>query len=281
MANWYRDGTAVENVSIDDRAYQYGDGLFETIAIRGNEPRLWDYHVQRLAKGCERLRIAMPDADELLGTLQNVLGKNKMPGGHCVAKIIVSAGSSEPGYRRGFAVAPEIHVGIFRATALPIEYYRQGVDTVLCETHLAINSVTAGLKTLNRIEQVIARSEFTDTAAFEGLTLDAADNVICGTMSNVFLVTNKKIVTPSLDQCGVEGVMRRHIMTTLPNNDLTIEMRPFRISDLESVDEIFLSNSQFGIVPVKSCDDFSWPVGGVTQEVMSIMAANGVAECHQ
>lgn len=280
MANWFHNDAPVASVAIDDRAFQYGDGLFETIAIRGDKPRLWEYHLQRLAKGCERLQIAMPDEDSLLQELQSALQSSAAPTVYCVAKIIVTAGQGLRGYGRGFSATPAVFIGIFPAAPPPVEFYRDGIDTMLCKTRLATKSVTAGLKTLNRLEQVLARSELIGNGAFEGLTLDADDNVICGTMSNVFFVSDNQIITPSLDCCGVEGVMRRHIIATLPDNGLEVDVRSLRSAELEGVDEVFVSNSQFGVMAVKSCGNLKWPVGKVTQKVMSIMADNGVAECH-
>ena len=279
MANWFCNNEPVEHVSISDRAFQYGDGLFETIAIREHKPRLWEYHVQRLAKGCARLRISMPDEDDLLQNLHDALRQGRAATAYCMAKIIVSSGAGLRGYGRNVAAEPAVFFGVFEATREPPEFYRDGVNIVLCKTHLATKSVTAGLKTLNRLEQVLARSELTDSGAFEGLTLDADGNVICGTMSNVFFVANNKIITPSLDDCGVEGVMRRHIMTTLSEHELAVDIGTLHSTDLQDVDEVFVANSQFGVMPVKSCGDLKWPVGGVTQKVMSILADNGVVEC--
>ncbi len=279
MAEWFLNGAAVEQVAASDRGFQYGDGLFETIAIRDGQARLWSYHMDRLQKGCTRLNIDMPAMSGLSDSLNAALQQSNALSGYSVVKIIVSAGTGLRGYGRISADSPTVLLGVFPAAPLSINSYRDGIDTVLCQTRLAVDSPTAGLKTLNRLEQVLARSEFVNTGEFEGLTMDADDNIICGTMSNVFFVNNNAILTPSLDRCGVKGVMRRHVIQTLEEQGVDVHIQPVTLADLQDVDEVFVSNSQFGVMPVSSCSDLHWAVGKTTQKVMSIMADSGVVEC--
>ena len=281
MADWFQNGGAVVHVDASDRGFQYGDGLFETVAIRNGEPRLWQYHMDRLSDGCKLLGIEKPADAELFEGVMLALGQSDVPTAYSVAKIIVSAGAGMRGYGRSVAAAPTVLFGAFPASPPPVEYYTDGLDMAICQTRLAINSSTAGLKTLNRLEQVLARSEFVDTGEFEGLTMDADDNIICGTMSNVFFVTNNSISTPSLDRCGVAGVMRRHVIETLRVQGSDTQLQTVKFADLKNVDEVFISNSQFGVMPVRSCAGMQWPVGETTKNVMSVLANNGVAECCQ
>jgi 4-amino-4-deoxychorismate lyase len=279
MGDWLSQGEAADRVSISDRGFQYGDGLFETIAVRNGEPRLWQYHIDRLARGCKVLGIRMPSESDLSEGLIQALQYSNAPAVHASVKVIVSAGSGLRGYGRAFADSPTVLFRAFLSVPLALDSYRGGIETVICRTRLASGSATVGLKTLNRLEQVLARSEFAGTDVFEGLTLDAEDNIICGTMSNVFFVNDKSISTPPLDRCGVEGVMRRHVIETLDRQGITVAHHPYSLSRLEDADEVFLSNSQFGVIPIKSCTEMEWPVGEVTRNVMTIMANNQVLEC--
>jgi len=279
MADWFSNGRAVEHVSISDRGFQYGDGLFETIAIRNGEPRLWSYHVDRLAKGCKRLGIRMALETELSEGVVQALSDDDIAVTYAVVKIIVSSGVGQRGYGRAFADAPTLLFCAFPAEPLALASYRDGIDTLICKTRLATNSPTAGLKTLNRMEQVLARSEFADSDLFEGLTMDAADNIICGTMSNVFFIRDKTVLTPPLDRCGVEGVMRRHVIEMLNQRGIATSVQPLAKTSLADIDEVFLSNSQFGVLPVRSCAQMTWIVGDTTRQVMSILADTDVSEC--
>ena len=125
----------------------------------------------------------------------------------------------------------------------------------------------------------MARTEFAETEMIEGLTMDADDNIICGTMSNVFFIKDRAVHTPSLDRCGVAGVMRRHVIACLEEQDISTLIREIKITEMNDFDEVFVSNSQFGVLPVRSCADVRWKVADRTREIMSVMAANGITEC--
>ena len=279
MPDWFNQSEAADQVPTSDRGFQYGDGLFETIAIREGEPRLWGYHVDRLARGCRVLGIRMPSENELYEGLCHALQRSEIPADRAGVKVIVSAGSGLRGYARPFVESPTVLYHPFSAASVAPDFYRSGIEAVICETRLASGSAAAGLKTLNRLEQVLARSELVGTDSFEGLTLDAEDNIICGTMSNVFFVNNNSVSTSPLDRCGVEGVMRRHVIETLDRQGIVVDIQACSLPHLADTDEVFLSNSQFGVIPVRACGKIEWPVGQVTRNVMTIMAGHQVPEC--
>jgi 4-amino-4-deoxychorismate lyase len=266
-------------VNSDDRGFQYGDGLFETIAIRQHEPRLWNYHFRRLESGCKRLALELPAAAALRHRLCTAVAESAHDSDFCVAKIIVTAGVSRRGYGREMPTDSSIYMGVFPANPVIRQTYEKGAATILCKTRLAVGSPVAGLKTLNRIEQVLARSECLRTGAFEGLTLDTEGRLICGTMSNVFIARDKKIATPALDRCGVAGIMRQFILELLEQQGTDVEVRDLEWDDLIAADEVFITNSQMGLVPVHRCENQEWKIGGVTHDVMKLLAANGIAEC--
>ncbi len=278
MSNWYKDGEVLHHIPIDDRGFQYGDGLFETIAIRAGTARLWPLHMQRLARGCESLGFQVPEERRLIEGLKQAMRHSEASHNYGTVKIVLTAGSGQRGYGRVRCVTPSVYFGADSSSARPAAFYRDGIVVAMCKTRLAVNSPLAGLKTLNRLEQVLARSEFDGCEQFEGLTMDTDDNIICGTMSNVFFVTDSTISTPSLRRCGIEGVMRRHIIETLNKRGLATQLLSLRRDNLHRVDEVFVANSQFGVLPVRSCAEISWPVGPVTRSVMSALAANGVTE---
>lgn len=278
-SEWFHNGEAVRSAALDDRAFQYGDGLFETIAVRHGEPRLWAYHLERLSAGCRCLSLQVPEGEALRLALADALQQASADPAFCVAKIIVSGGVTRRGYGRESSAPASTYIGVFPAAPVSADAYRDGVHTILCDTRLAVASPTAGLKTLNRLEQVLARSECLSAAAFEGITRDAEGRVICGTMSNVFVVSDNRIVTPKLHRCGVQGVMRRHVMQTLHGAGREIEETDLTEPELRAADEVFLSNSQFGVLPVRRCDDSEWPVGDVTRQVMTILGESGIEEC--
>ncbi len=279
MSTWFQNGQAVDATPLDSRALQYGDGLFETIAIRDSKPRLWTLHVERLLSGCGRLGIKAPDADVLIEQLAHALQSSTVDTQYALAKIIVSAGSGHRGYRRSEDGSSDSLIGIFEAAPPHADFLRHGVVTRLCETIIAVQPALAGIKSLNRLEQVLARKEWQDPDVFEGLMCDTDGQLICGTMSNVFVIHGGSVSTPALDRCGVAGVMRRHVIDTLSGNGLAVAVCDISWDQFLSADEVFLSNSQFGVLPVRTCDEQQWQVGTLSTNILSLMAQAGIEEC--
>ena len=278
MTEWFLDGRPCDTIPADDRAVQYGDGLFETVAIRDGEPRLWDFHVERLRTGAARLGLEAPAESTLRAGLAAALEQARPGGARCLAKIVLTAGTGPRGYARSPSVQTTLLTGISDAAVLSASCYRDGVELRICHTRLAIQPQLAGMKTLNRLEQVLARNEWSDDVVFEGLTLDTADRVICGTMSNLFLITGQELVTPALTRCGVAGVMRRHVLTLLDSAGIVCSVRDVGVDELWSSDGVFISNSQFGILPVRRCGEHTWPARDVFHRLAAMVRASGVVE---
>ena len=279
MTEWFVRGKLTDSVPADDRGFQYGDGLFETLAIRGGQPRFWDLHYDRLHIGCERLGLPVPAERSLSSDLQRAVVASDIDIENATAKIIVTAGSGPRGYRRPDELRSVIRIGLYDSVLPVADAFREGVTVRLCQTRLAIQPQLAGIKSLNRLEQVLARREWRDPSIMEGLMLDTDDRLICGTMSNVFICSKDSIATPALSRCGVSGVMRRHIIASLARNGLHCDVRDIELDELYAADEIFLTNSQFGVLPVRRVGDEDSIVGAMTRNVMHIAAAAGVAEC--
>ena len=231
----------------------------------------------RLADGCQRLSIRAPAAEFLRETVQQALVASSTSDAAAIAKIVVTAGAGSRGYARGSAEEPSIFIGIFAATSLPTAHYDTGVSAMICRTRLAAGSPHAGLKTLNRLEQVLARSELTDRV-FEGLTLDADGNVICGTMSNVFFVHRNSVTTPSVARCGVAGVMRCKVIEVLAGQGIDVDEREHGMQELKRADEVFLTNSQFGVLSLRSCDDATWTDRSFARQLSSWLGEAGITE---
>jgi 4-amino-4-deoxychorismate lyase len=117
----------------------------------------------------------------------------------------------------------------------------------LCTTPLGLNPRLAGLKTLNRLESVLARAEWIDPRIWEGLMRDVDENIVCGTMSNLFLKRGSTLMTPVLDRCGVAGVMRRWVLETAAQLRLRPVQRRIAWKDLRESEEVFMSNAVVGL----------------------------------
>lgn len=202
MLDWV-DGRPAAELSVRDRGLAYGDGLFETLAVRAGTPRLLERHLARLEEGCRRLAIPLDTAalrQELLAFCAAL--------GDGVAKLIVTRGEGLRGYAPPAEASPRRILSGSPRPAYPERHWQQGVRLFACRTRLAEQPLLAGLKHLNRLEQVLARAEWSDAGHAEGLMLDVHERVVEGVFSNLLLVLDGTLVAPDLRRCGVAGVMR-------------------------------------------------------------------------
>jgi 4-amino-4-deoxychorismate lyase len=265
MLRWV-DGRPGETLSSLDRGLAYGDGLFETIAVCHARPRLLEYHLQRLADGCRRLSIPL-DAKLLRAELLAFTGEL----GEGVAKLIVTRGDAGRGYAPPAEAEPRRLLLGSPWPSYPDANATQGIELFPCATRLAEQPLLAGLKHLNRLEQVIARGEWQDPRFAEGLMRDLSGRVVEGVFSNLFLVRQGRLITADLGRCGVAGVMRRWLLEQAAARQIAVEIRDIDYAELFRADELFLCNSLYGIWPVCRLDRHDWPVGALTRKLQGIL----------
>ena len=261
------NGNATNSLSVLDRGLQYGDGLFETLRVSGGVPQHWERHMARLTRGCRRLGMPSPPVEQLTAEARQVCEGQQ--GG--VLKIIVTRGSGGRGYGPPLAVSPSRIVARFAAPTYPASHWQDGVTVRVCDTQLGMNPALAGLKHLNRLEQVLALAEWQDPDIAEGLMCDTQGRVVEGTMSNVFVVRNGRLLTPDLSQCGVAGIMREVVLELAAKLAIQAQERSLEIEELMQSQEVFLTNSLMGIWPVRRLADHAFAVGPVTQRLASAL----------
>lgn len=266
------DGLPSDSLPVADRGLQYGDGVFETIAVSAGRPLLWDAHWRRLHAGLTSLGLP-PPAEELLRDEAGRLLQERQSG---VLKILVTAGAGGRGYRR--PDSPRCHriLSLHPLPPYPQTHWRDGVRVRLCRTRLALQPQLAGLKHCNRLEQVLARAEWDDDAVAEGLVLDAAGRLAEGTMSNVFAVHGNILRTPSLTECGVRGVMRDAVLELATRAGYGTEEVDAPLADWLDAEELFLTNSVIGLWPVRQVDARSYAVGDVSRDLQQRLAHAGL-----
>lgn len=262
------DGRARALIAADDRGLLYGDGLFETLRVRAGVCPLWDRHVARLRIGCRRLRLPPPatralqrDRDALIAGAADA-----------VLRITWTRGSGMRGYAPPQAATPRCVLALAPAPAIPVHWYARGIRVRFCEVRLARQPRLAGIKHLNRLEQVLARAEWRDAAIAEGLMLDTGGHVIGATAANVFAVIDGMLVTPRLDQAGVAGVGRAVLLDAFPKT----RVRALRRTDLERASEVLLVSAVRGVLPVRRLDARRLPVGPWARRLQDVFAAYGI-----
>ena len=234
-----------------DRGLAYGDGLFETMAVRGGVVLRLDMHLDRLRSGCARLAIDAPDLHELRQKIDSAVADT----GRGTLKLILTRGSGPRGYTP--PASPVLTVAIQAiADKSPIA---AAIAVVTLDERLAENEKLAGIKHLCRLEQVLGRLELKDRVADEGLMLSTSGDVIGGTSRNLFAVIGQRIVTPDLSRAGIAGVMRRAVLEQAETLGIESEVRAMRLNEISQADEIFMTNALVGIQTVARFDGV--PVG--------------------
>jgi 4-amino-4-deoxychorismate lyase len=264
MLSWV-DGQPAESLSVKDRGLAYGDGLFATMAVRHGQALLLERQLARLQLGCQRLAIP---CDQGLVRAEIVAFAQQMGSG--VLKLIVTRGDGQRGY-----VMPQPAQSRRILQAAPLPNYpesnaQQGVQLFPCVTRLAEQPLLAGLKHLNRLEQVLARAEWQSSDYAEGLLCDGSGRVIEGVNSNLFMLHGQTLLTPSLNRCGVAGVMRAELLQQSVDMGLPVIEQDISYAELLAADEVFVCNSLYGVWPVRALAEQRWPVGPVTRKLQAI-----------
>ncbi len=259
------NGKPAFNLSLFDRAIHYGDGLFETIALRHGVLEYLEEHLSRLQQGAAVLGLPEINTDELTAEIKSIIGSRIQ----AVIKVILSRGSGGRGYQQPDPVSVS---RIIYCYPWPVHYDELSAFKLrFCETPLSSHPRLKGIKHLNRLENVLARNEWSDDY-HEGLMADMDGNWIEGTMSNLFWVNNGVIYTPLLQHAGIEGIVRSKVMEVA--NLAQIPCKAVFCSDKETLlnaDELFMTNSLFGIKPVNYLDGKTYSSGEITIRLQSLL----------
>jgi len=255
-------------ISIRDRGLLYGDGVFRTLRATRGKAQHWPLHYQKIQSDCKVLGIDCPDFALLTAELDGLLAAH--PDG--VLKLIVTRGEGARGYAPPSGAAA---THLWDVSPLPdyqAGWATDGIKVHLCELRLSQQPRLAGIKHLNRLENVLAAAEWNDASIAEGILLDIPGNVIAGTRSNLFMVRDGELLTPDLSRCGVAGVQRARVMECAATHNAPCRVAQFGLEQLLAADEVFLVNSVFGLWPVRELQQRSWnrhPISRQIQEWLS------------
>jgi 4-amino-4-deoxychorismate lyase len=231
-----------------DRGLAYGDGLFETIRAEGSSAPWLDYHLARLVRDAARLGIAVRQ-DELLAASREALERYGSPGKVWVLKLILTRGAGGRGYRPGGGMEPNLLVSCSDAPPVPDS---AGVVAEFSSVPLTVNPLLAGIKSLSRLEQVMAARELSG-GCFEVLMADAAGHIVEGTRTNLFVLTAEGWITPPANTVAVAGVMRQLVIERLQQAGEPLKETPVTRAQLQPgvCRGLFLTNSVLGVVAVR------------------------------
>jgi 4-amino-4-deoxychorismate lyase len=223
----------------------------------------------RLADGCARLSLPPPDAELLVREAMAVTVDLQ----RAVVRITMTRGGGARGYAITDSVRATRIVAASTAPANPAGWYHHGIRVRTCALRLSEQPRLAGIKHLNRLEQVLARAEWNDVAISEGILCDVRERVICATAANLFAVSAGRLITPALDRCGVAGVARAEVLA-----QRACEVRDLTMAELMRADEVFLTNAVRGVVPVSALDGRLWQVGETARALLAHWSGLGLVE---
>lgn len=268
------NGNAAGSLSALDRGLQFGDGVFRTLAVSGGRPLNWVNHHARLSADCNALGLACPASELLAAEIREVAPNDAS------VKIILTRGTAGRGYGIPAEARESRIVAAFDLPAHDAKLAVEGARVRLCTLRLALQPRLAGVKTLNRLENVLARSEWRDSTIDEGLLCDSEGRVVEATMANIFVVHKGHLVTPRLDRCGVAGAQRDRVRQLAASLDEHCEEVDLGIDDVMKADEVFLTNSLIRLWPVREIDGRLFrpgPVARVIREAILAQEARDVA----
>ncbi len=250
-------------VSIADRGFLYGDGLFETIRVRNGKCVRLDRHLARLAAGARVLEIeGIPDKTNLERAVAAVLDANRMQDAR--VRLTVTRGvSTGPGLSAGMAGPPTIVITASDLPSAEPEPARVIVSSIRRDEFSPLSSI----KSLNYLPGILALREARRAGADDAILLNTAGNVAEGTVGNLFLVKDERLITPSLDQGVLPGTVRAVVIERAPGLGLQVEERAVEPEEVVRADEVFFTSAIQLVRAVRELDcgrigEGEYPIAG-------------------
>lgn len=250
------DGEPTCSLPLPDRGLDFGDGLFETLLLRRGQALYESLHFERLQAGLQVL--GFPDCLEQARQQLSVASAQLAEHQWAALRLTVTRGAAPRGYAPPEEVTPRI---VISAAALSQDrsQFPDAVHLGWAELRWSSQPLLAGLKHLNRLEQVMAAREASAQGLDDVVVLDQEGSVCSVSSANLFVVSGGTLYTPALESCGISGTRRRLVLERwAPESGLVVEQCHVAAAQLEQADELFICNSIRGIVPVASLGGRQW-----------------------
>ena len=242
-------------VSVLDRGFTHGDGLFETMRAYGGKVFRLDLHLQRLVRSAKSIDLPMPLPQvELAAAIEKTIRKNRCP--EAYVRLTVTRGTHRPGLSMDSSVPATLAIYAEPLTPTPQKLYRRGVSIALFPaTATRTGGLQTQVKSCNYLSQIIVRDMAARQNAYEGILLDGKNRVAEGAACNIFLVRDGIVKTPRLSSFVLPGITRQTVLDIAREQGLPCFERILKRDDLYRADEVFLTNSMIEILPVTQADN--------------------------
>jgi 4-amino-4-deoxychorismate lyase len=266
------NGKLVSGIAPTNRGFAYGDGVFRTMRLLDGELQDWPLHYQTLVADCSKIQIVCPSAELLMQEFKYFMASaSEEETQFSIIKIIITRGEGARGYAPPAVCEPTRVLVQSPLPNYPAEIYANGVALYGCQTRLAHQPILAGIKHLNRLENVLARAEHKDPRFFDGLLQDYDGNVIEAVSGNLFIRKEGVVMTPALDSCGVAGVMRQKILDWYRTQGQPVVIAPLSIEDVLQAEAAVIVNSVYGVLQVARIDEHVIAADQWAQELRSLL----------
>ena len=273
------NGKLSNSVSVLDRGLSYGDGLFETMSYCYVKKKLavefWERHLKRLRESCLITKIKFPSNKLLLSYKKKILHESLIRGMQSgILKIIITRGIGGRGYKYDKSIKPTIIFLSFPRNQIKKKLYENGVEVRFCKSSIFSNASLAGLKHLNRMDSVLARAEWDKENYFEGVMVDDSQNIIDGTMTNIFFSKDNILYTPCVKKSGINGIMRQVIIDKSKLFFDKICEVEIKKESFIKFDEMFITNSVIKILPVKALRSKKFKISDSTKRLIELFLSH-------
>jgi len=270
-------------ISILDRGFLYGDGVFETLrAYRGVIFKIKE-HIDRLQKSLEKIYIPLTlSREEISNNLYSLLRKNNLYDAYL--RIMITRGISEPGLVPAKETTPTMVIITRPFSGYPARMYEEGVAIITSNIrHVPPSTLDPTVKSLNFLPHILASIEARNKGAREGLLLSQEGYVAEGTVSNIFMVKENIIFTPPVAVGILNGITRITVIELAREAGYTVRESLLSPQDLYEGDECFLTSTLYEVMPVTQVD--GRPIGGgkpgpVSRHLLSLFREKVFEECN-
>ncbi|TNV21985.1 aminodeoxychorismate lyase [Buttiauxella sp. B2] len=246
------NGEFTAHLPANDRAVQFGDGCFTTARVKNGSVRFLGQHIDRLQQACEKLLLPFSEWSLIEREVQQLAAGEQQ----AVLKVIITRGSGGRGYSAANCLQPTRILSVSAYPSFYPQWREQGISLALSPIQLGINPHLAGIKHLNRLEQVLIRTHLEQTKAQEALVLDSDGWLTECCAANLFWRKGSQVFTPYIDKSGVNGTMRQHIIACLADSSWRVTEVRERLDSLAQADEVLICNALMPVIPVNQAE--SW-----------------------
>ena len=240
------------NISVLDRGFTHGDGLFETIRVYSGKIFRLEHHLDRLFQSARSILIELPiTRNEIRSAIYAALKLNGLS--NSIVRLTVTRGELDSGVNVDYSSPPTIVILVKPVKAISKKTYKEGIGIKLYKkSAIRTQGISNKIKSCNYLSNIILRENALKENFFEAILLDHNHNVTEGTISNIFIIKNNQLKTPITNEFVLSGIIRQAILDLCLENNIPFKEDLITERELYEADELFLTNSAIEILPVRN-----------------------------